>query len=1406
MTRLSIAAALALAACSASPRASPEAAARLAVHAARFSFDAPVTPRSSPTAPLGPTSRVPLLHLGTSRLVASGGYYLAIATHEERREAIHPAAVRLPMSAAREAEVVDEESGVAVRFSLEGARDVPLAESDGLAVFAGAAPGGGDVIHRASGEGVEDFVVLEERPAEEKLAWTVDVSRVAGVRLVSNTLEFLDDAGAPRLRVRPPWLLDARGVQHPATLAVAGCAFDADPRAPWGRAITAPGARTCEVVVRWGGATVAYPAVLDPSWVSTGNLAQGRFYPQLVLLGNGQALIVNGNNNTGATNYSTAELFDPGSATWAATGDTGIARTNSRALLLPNGQVVLAGGTTLPFAVSGAVQLYDPSKGTWSRNPADMPHPSYNFGFDLLANGKVLQSIGGAAATNTSDFYDPAANAWSAGPLLKQLRTFDRQPPQTVALAGGQVVVFGGTDGKNDYPKLAVQTEVYDPASNAWNPAGNLATPRSGAVTLALGDGTALAVGGFTGMTSAATPIATAEVFTVSGTTGAWTSGGAMAQGDTSFAGALLGLGTSDVVVGGGTWSSPGNFQEYVAATKRWSAPALCRDATRAVQAGAAAVRLASGTPLFAGGGPAGNLAYEFLRAGAAGCACASNADCASGRCGGAGACAAVTKPLLFIVRGAGPAAKVAFTAIPSSSTGTDQVFGVSVSVEDSSGNVVTTSASPITLSLASGPSGATFGGTLTVSAISGVATFTGLSLTKSGTYTLTAKAAPTVAGVLSPGTSGNIVIVAGPPTGLYSVTDLGIVPCGAPFQVAGELADAAGNPTLSSAATATLALKSGPAGGALLGPTSVAVSATTGIATFAGISLTPVPGSYVVVMSALGFSAQWIVRVGPGLATSLVFTQIPSSPVSAGAAFTAQVGYLDGCGTPVVATRGVNGPGVAVSLATQPGGATLGGTLVEPSGNTFIATFADLTLNRPGAYTLSATDLTVSAVSGTINVVAGFAASLVFLKQPPNVAANVVFPVTVGALDAAGNAVPIPAGSIQLTLGGGDATATLAGTLSEPGAGAQGGATFTDLAVNKPATAYTLTATDIPFDRPTHAPPPPVTSAPFNVASDLSPLLDPVGDHVVFEGQALPTIALHAISPQGFALTYSLASVPPLPANAVFNATAGTLAWTPGFDVSSGSPMAFAITFTATDSQGLMATRQATITVLDAEPALDPVADIVVAEGQPMKKVTLHASDPQGLALTFAYAATPPLPGAPAFDAMAGTLAWTPGFDVSSGAPVAFAVTFTATDTQGLVATRTATITVVNTNRAPVIAPVAPLTTMAAAALAVPLTVSDPDGNPVTCILSPLPAGATYDDAARTLAWTPGYEQLGDYLVTATCSDGMASTTTTIAITVTQKDFTRVGGGLASCSSGGATGLFALFALAGLVRRRRRS
>src|SRR5262249_51080615 len=70
-------------------------------------------------------------------------------------------------------------------------------------------------------------------------------------------------------------------------------------------------------------------------------------------------------------------------------------------------------------------------------------------------------------------------------------------------------------------------------------------------------------------------------------------------------------------------------------------------------------------------------------------------------------------------------------TQQPPSSVTAGSPFGLTVTAEDGSGNPITSFNGTVTVGLASNPGGTTLGGTLTATASNGVATFSGLSLTK---------------------------------------------------------------------------------------------------------------------------------------------------------------------------------------------------------------------------------------------------------------------------------------------------------------------------------------------------------------------------------------------------------------------------------------------------------------------------------------------------------------------------------------------------------------------------------------------------------------------------------------------------------------------------------------------------
>jgi hypothetical protein len=202
----------------------------------------------------------------------------------------------------------------------------------------------------------------------------------------------------------------------------------------------------------------------------------------------------------------------------------------------------------------------------------------------------------------------------------------------------------------------------------------------------------------------------------------------------------------------------------------------------------------------------------------------------------------------------------------PASATAGAQ-FAVTVAVEDSLGNTVSSFTGPVSVALASNPGGATLGGTTTVNAAAGVATFRNLTLDKSGAgYTLTAAAAGL------PAVTTALFAVGG-----VTATQLGVVPpafavAGVPFTVTVTAQDAGSNLVPAFNGPLTLALgPNSPAGSALGG--TLTAQAVNGVATFAGLTLATPGTGY-----ALTAAAGTLGGAAPGSLAVLARGDAPSS------------------------------------------------------------------------------------------------------------------------------------------------------------------------------------------------------------------------------------------------------------------------------------------------------------------------------------------------------------------------------------------------------------------------------------------------------------------------------------------------------------------------------------------------
>lgn len=267
------------------------------------------------------------------------------------------------------------------------------------------------------------------------------------------------------------------------------------------------------------------------------------------------------------------------------------------------------------------------------------------------------------------------------------------------------------------------------------------------------------------------------------------------------------------------------------------------------------------------------------------------------------------------------------------------------------------------------------------------------------------------------------------------------------------------------------------------------------------------------------------------------------------------------------------------------------------------------------------------------------------------------------------------------------------------------------------------------------------ITVNSFNTA----PVLTAIGSKTIDEN-ALLTFALSATDADADPIVYSAQN---LPTGAVFTGT--TFAWTPDY-TQSGT---YLLTFLANDGQ---ATDSETITItvndINTTPVLASIANRSVDENA-LLTFGVTATDADGDALTYS---AQNLPVGAAFTNT--TFTWTPTYDQGG----TYYVTFNATD--GILTdSQTVTITVNNTNRAPVMTTIDDRSVNETATLTINVFATDGDADALTFNAQNMPAGATFN--ANTFTWTPTYDQAGIYSVTFNATDGQATDSQTVTITV---------------------------------------
>ncbi len=371
----------------------------------------------------------------------------------------------------------------------------------------------------------------------------------------------------------------------------------------------------------------------------------------------------------------------------------------------------------------------------------------------------------------------------------------------------------------------------------------------------------------------------------------------------------------------------------------------------------------------------------------------------------------------------------------------------VTVLVEDAGGNVVTTDTSIVSLTIGLHKGFGTLSGTTSVAAISGVATFSDLSISSPNTYTLVA-----TDGALTSAVSAQFSIVSAGAAPTFTSASAATFTVG----VSGSFSiTASGSP----APSISLSAGSLPAG--------VSFAPGTGTATLSGTPSTGTANTYTLTFTATNVAGSvtqtFLLTVGAGTAPAFTSANAATFTVGVSGSFAITA---SGAPKPTISMTGTPPSGVTFSAGTSTGTAALSGTPAAGTANTYTLTFT--AFNGIGSNATQTFTLTVMPGANAIS----------FAVQPGGGQPNVAWsqqPV-VAVRDTNGNLVTTPT-LVTLTIG----TNPTGGQLFCPTSGTSkytsgGYAYFSGCYITVAGAGYTLVAASSGLTS--------VTSSAFNIGT----------------------------------------------------------------------------------------------------------------------------------------------------------------------------------------------------------------------------------------------------------------------------------------------------------------------------------
>ena len=408
---------------------------------------------------------------------------------------------------------------------------------------------------------------------------------------------------------------------------------------------------------------------------------------------------------------------------------------------------------------------------------------------------------------------------------------------------------------------------------------------------------------------------------------------------------------------------------------------------------------------------------------------------------------AGVARAVTFTATGTVPV--LVFGALPSN-VQVGQPFGVTVSILEPNGSVSTAFTGAVSIGLSGNPAGDALTGTLTMNAMAGVASFSGLKLSKIANGVSLAASSSGLVSV----TSAAFNVGAGTATKLVFSSQPANAVTGASIgSITVQALDASDNPAPTFVGTVSIGFAANP-GSATLGGT-VSAAAVSGVATFSGVTVSRAANGYALTASAdrLASATSAAFNITSTAAQFFGLVSGNTQTATAGSVLAPIVMYVrDASGN---AKAGID---VLFSVATGGGSVTPATATTDAQG---YATATWTLGSTIGAQTLTAQSGGLTGSPFTVSATATAAPTRWVITTQP--AASTTAGVAIGTVvatlkDPANATITSYNGSTTIGFFANPGSATLSGTTTT--IAASGVATFGGLSLNKAASAYALQVT----------------------------------------------------------------------------------------------------------------------------------------------------------------------------------------------------------------------------------------------------------------------------------------------------------------------------------------------------------